>query len=209
MLKYIKQHPWLKLILIFVGATLLTVIVRAGTTSPVDSYAACIEAGNPVLQTDPPICRDGARNFTGTPAPSPQISGSSTSVAFELLVDGDTKASVPSHRQDFINSTSQWQAYWREVHSGLATLPPLIPVDFNRSDVVAVSLGEHATTGFGLKITGVSTGSAGTTVDLTESSPTITCSVAQAITNRYVIVRTPKLAAPVSFRITSEKRHCP
>jgi hypothetical protein len=207
-LNHITQHLWLKLSLIFIGAVLLTVIIRAGTTSSIDSYAACIEAGYPVLQTDPPICRDGLHNFTGTPLPIPTASGSSTAVPFELLVDGDTHASIPTHRQDFINSLAQWQAYWREVHAGLATLPPLIPVDFTQSSVVAVSLGQQSTTGFGLKITNITSSEAGTTVDLTESTPTITCSVAQTITNRYVIVRTPKLIGPVSFRITSEKRHC-
>jgi len=206
---YIKQHRWLQLLLAFIGAVLLAVIMRAGTTSPIDSYAACIEAGNPVLETDPPICRDGSRNFIGTAAASPKLVAGDISVPFELLVDGDTRGAAPAHRQDFINSQAQWQAYWREVHASLATLPPLIPVDFLQSSVVAVSLGRQSTTGFGLKITSITVSGAGTTVNLTESAPTITCAVAQAVTNRYVIVRTAKLAGPVSYRITSEKRHCP
>jgi hypothetical protein len=130
-------------------------------------------------------------------------------VPYELLVDGDTKASTPAHGQEFINSQSQWQAYWREVHAGLATLPPLIPVDFSHSSVAAVSLGQQATSGFGLKISNITVSAAGTVIDLTESAPTITCAVAQTITNRYVIVRTSKLTEPVSFRLTTEQRHCP
>ena len=208
-LSYLKQHRWLQLLLVFVGAVALALIVRAGTTSPIDSYAACIEAGNPVLETDPPICRDGTHNFTGMPNPAVKSGAVGTAVPFELLVDGDTHSSIPAHRQDLINSPAEWQAYWRQVHAGLATLPPLLPVDFKTSSVVAVSLGQRATSGFGLKITNISTSEAGTTVNVTESEPTITCQVAQTITNRYVIVRTSKLLQPVSYRITTEKRHCP
>lgn len=206
---YIRRRRWLQLMLAFIGAVLLAVIIRAGATSPIDSYAACIEAGNPVLDTHPPICRDGSHNFTGMSLPSPNLVAGDISVPFDLLVDGDTRGAAPAHRQDFINSQAQWQAYWREVHSSLATLPPLIPVDFSQSSVVAVSLGRQSTSGFGLKVTSITVSAAGTTVNLTESAPTITCAVAQAITNRYVIVRTAKLTGPVSFRITSEKRHCP
>ncbi len=208
-LSYVQQHRWLQLLLAFIGAVALALIVHAGTTSPIDSYAACIEAGNPVLETEPPICRDGTHNFTGPPAPTLNLAASNTAVPFELLVDGDTHISVPAHRQDYIDSPAQWQAYWRQVHAGLASLPPIIPVDFAQSSVVAVSLGQQPTNGFGLKITNITTAKAGTTVNLTESTPTISCTVAQTVTNRYVIVRTAKLTEPVSFRITSQKRRCP
>ena len=209
MLGYVKQHLWAQLALSLVVVSLLAIAVRAGTTAQIGSYADCIEAGNPVIDTNPPICRDGSLNFTGAPTPAPKQLAPDINVPFELLVDGDTRAAAPAHRQDFINSQAQWQTYWRQVHASLATLPPLIPVDFSTSSVAAVSLGERSTTGFGLKITGITESDVGTTVDLTESTPTITCSVSQTTTNRYVIVRTAKLTEPVSFRVTTEKRHCP
>jgi len=206
---YVKQHLWAQLAISFVVAVLLAMAIWVGTTAQIDSYADCIEAGNPVLETDPPICRDGSRNFTGTSTPAPKLAAPDTAVPFELLVDGDTHGAAPAHRQDFINSAAQWQAYWRQVHASLATLPPLIPVDFSTSSVLAVCLGQQPTTGFGLKITNITASAAGTTVNLTESTPTITCSVSETPTDRYVIVRTAKLTEPISFRITSEKRHCP
>jgi len=185
------------------------VFTAAGFTSPIDSYAACVEAGNPLLDTNPPICRDGSHNFIGTPLPAPTAASPVTTVPFEILVDGDTHSAAPGHSQDFINSQAEWQTYWRMAHAGLPTLPPLIPVDFAASSVLAVSLGNESTNGYGLKITDIHAASTGTTVNLTESTPTITCTVAQTISNRYLIVRTAKLAEPVNFRITFEKRHCP
>jgi hypothetical protein len=167
-----------------------------------------VEAGYPLIQTDPPICKDGPHNFTGTPLPQATPLPERHSQAFDILVDGDTHGTVPAHSQKFIHNQSDWQSYWREVHSGLPTLPPIIPVDFTANDVVAVSLGRQATGGYGLKITSIDTTAAGTTVSLTESTPTITCVVTQAFSNRYLIVRTEKLTEPVIFRITSDKRHC-
>lgn len=183
--------------------------MHAGFTSPIDSYAACIEAGNPVLQTNPPICRDGPHNFTGTALPPDPPSAAVTSVPFEILVDGDTRTQIPAHHQDFINTPGEWQAFWLSVHAGLATPPPLIPVDFAQSSVVGVSLGAQLTSGYGLKITNVTNGPTGSVISLTESTPTIMCPVVTRVSNRYVIIRTAKLTGPVSFRITSEKRHCP
>jgi hypothetical protein len=209
LLTFIQQRLWLQLLIGLMLAGVVAVFVAAGTTEPITSYAECKEAGNPILETDPPICRAGSRNFTGTPLPVPPSSESVTSVPFELLVSGDTHAAIPAHGQEFINTQADWQRYWNITHSALPAIPPLIPVDFSQSSVVGVSLGRQNTSGYGIKITSITTGRTGTIVNLTESTPTITCTVAQVITDRYLIVRTAKLAEPVSFHITADKRHCP
>lgn len=207
-LAYIHRRRWLRLTLALLAAVAITVVALAGATEPIDSYAACTQAGYPVLATDPPVCHVGNRTFTGTPVPTPALVASKQSIPFEILVDGDTRSSVPNHHQDVFFTQTDWVAYWHSVHAGLPTVPPLIPVDFATSSVVALSLGAQPTSGYGLKITEISQTEAGTTVDLTESTPTVTCPVLTQITNRYLIVRTPKLLKPVSFRITSQKRHC-
>lgn len=194
--------------LIFFGAVAAVSIAFVGITTPVDSYAACLEAGYPVVSNDPPVCRAENHNFTGTPDPEPSLAPTVTTIPYETLVNGDTHNPVPAHHQQFISTQSEWQAYWRSVHGGLSTLPPIIPVDFSKYSVVAASLGAQPTTGFGIKITSVSAGADGNTVSVTESTPTITCQVAQTPTNRYLIVRTEKIAGTVTFRVTTEKRHC-
>lgn len=208
----LKKRVWLQAALALVAAIVgvaLVFIKLAGSTAPIDSYDACVEAGNPILETNPPICRDGAHNFTGTPYPQASPAAPLTSVPFDILVDGDTHADTPAHSQQFISTQAHWERFWREVHTSLAATPPLIPVDFTTASVVAVSLGSRPTGGYGLKITNISTSSAGSVVSLTESTPIAACMVTQAATNRYLIVRTAKLAEPVSFRITTEDRRCP
>ncbi len=202
------QRRWWQLPVAAVLAGAAAVVFSAGYTSPIDSYAACVDAGYPVLDTNPPICRDGPRSFTGTPAPTPPTSAPVTNTHFEILVDGDTKSRLPDARQDVINTQARWEEYWRQIHAGLPQLPPLIPVDFTASTVAGVALGPEATTGYSLKITSINTGPFGSTISVTQSTPTITCRVEKALTNHYLIVRADKLADPVSFRITNEKRHC-
>jgi hypothetical protein len=205
---FIQQHTWL---LIALGCVLLAAAIfgsRPKAAAGIDSYAACIEAGYPVVQTDPPICRYGARSFTGTPAPLATPGPSVQSVDFEILVDGDTHGQLPTHRQDVIDSQAQWQAYWREVHASLATLPPIIPVDFTHFTVVAASLGTKPTGGYELKITGVTSSATGSVVSLTETAPARTCPVVQSLSNRYLVVRAEKLQSPVVFRITNQEHTC-
>ena len=181
----------------------------SGTTEPIDSFAACAEAGYPVTDTNPPLCRVDSTNYLGTPVAATVQAAPSTSVPFDILVDGDTHAATPPHGQTLITNQADWQHYWAQAHVSLAQLPPLIPVDFTTSNVIATSFGMEANTGYELKITSINSSTSGSTVDITESTPTITCPITQTPTNRYLIVRTPIIAQPTSYRITSEMRHCP
>ena len=182
----------------------------SGTTEPIDSFAACAQAGYPITDSNPPLCQNGSANYLGTPvADAAPTTAPTTSSPFEILVDGDTHAPTPAYGQIQIDTEAEWQGYWARAHASLPALPPLIPVDFATSTVIAASLGVQSNTGYQLKITAISTSVAGDIVDITESTPTITCPVTERPTNRYLIVRTTKLTAPTSFRITKEMRHCP
>jgi hypothetical protein len=206
--RFIARRRYLQVILLCLLAIVIGTVKAAGNTAPIDSYAACIEAGYPVLGTEPPICRAGNQNFTGTPSPPPPTAEPSDSVPFDVLVDGDTHDATPAHSQKLINTQSDWRAYWRSAHAGLPSIPPLIPVDFAKSSVVAVSLGAQPTSGYGLKITSINASETGSVINVTETTPTVTCAVAQMKTNRYLIVSSSKIAEPVTFRITSDKRSC-
>jgi hypothetical protein len=191
----------------------LAVVVLAGAwlfeakfTTPVDSYAACVKAGYPISDTQPPICSDGRHTYSG-PRPTPAASvAPADSVAFDLLVDGDSRSQYPK-QQEHITTEAGWEAYWGRIHAAVSP-PPLLPVDFRTQDVVALSEGVQTTSGYSLRITSIDRSAAGSSVRVTEMVPTISCPVTQTQTNRYYIVRTEKLTEPVSFRITTEKRHC-
>lgn len=207
----LSQHGRTRLLIAGLGAALViglgAWLLRGHYTEPIDSYDSCAEAGYPISETSPPTCSDGFHTYRGADPAAATPQAAVTSVPFELLVDGDSGGTYPK-RQEVITSQADWQRYWRNVHASLATLPPLLPVDFKTSTVLALSEGRQPTTGYNLKITSVSTTSAGTIVDVSESIPTITCKVAQVTSNRYFIASTATLAQPVSFRFTTTKHQC-
>jgi hypothetical protein len=126
---------------------------------------------------------------------------------FELLVEGDSGGQYPK-RQEVITSQSDWVRYWDQVHAGLRSIPPILPVDFTSSNVLALSEGPQSTSGYNLEIHSVETSAAGTVVDVAETTPGPTCRVTDSFTNRYFIARTGKLPEPVSFRITTQQHTC-
>jgi len=187
---------------------LLAWLVAATATSPLDSFAQCALAGYTVSDTNPPICDDSHTVYLGPVASATPAPVAVAAQDFELLVDGDSHSNYPRGWQ-VITTQADWVKYWSAVHAALPTLPPLLPVDFSRLDVVALSEGHEPTSGYSLKITEIAAGPGGSVVDITESFPTITCTVTpDPPTNRYYIVDTAKLSAPVSFRLTSEPRQC-
>jgi hypothetical protein len=186
------------------GAWALT----AARTTAIDSFAACRDAGYVVSDTNPPACSDGHHTFLGPRATAAASTGPVESVGFQLLVDGDSGGRYPRGQQ-VINTAADWAEYWRTVHAGLAQEPPLLPVDFAHSTVVALSEGQQPTGGYSFKVTGITTRATGTAVAVTETVPGPGCMVPQAVSNRYFIVHSDsKLTEPVSFRLSTVKRAC-
>ncbi len=183
------------------------VLIRALDTSPIDSFIRCAAAGNPVSETNPPTCSEGGRYYVG-PDAAPEVSSEPmVSLPFQILVDGDSGGHFPRSSQ-LINDESSWEEFWSWIHNSKSAVPPLIPVDFAKNSVIAISEGREQTNGYEYKITNVSVSKTRTVVDIRESIPTITCKVANIRTNRYYIVRTDKVQEPISYRISSERRKC-
>lgn len=200
-----------KRVIVIVGIVLifglLCWLLQAGLTDPIDSYTSCATAGYQTFDTNPLSCSDGEHTFLGpylSPLPSePPVN----SVGFQILVDGDSKGKYPQS-QVVITNEADWVNYWDHVHAWLPQIPPLLPVDFSQYNVVAVNLGQEATSGYGDEVTEVTTSSVGTVVDVNETVPDTKCKVQSVDTNPYYIVETPVLPTPVSFRITTTKREC-
>jgi hypothetical protein len=186
---------------------LITWLVQANLTDPIDSYTSCATAGYQTYDTNPLSCSDGQRTFIGPSVSAPPSEPPISSVQFNILVDGDSKSNYPKAQQ-VITTQAQWVSYWSKVHSALPQLPPLIPVNFAVSNVVALSEGSQPTTGYNLQVTSISTSSIGTIVNVGEVIPTITCTVQNTPSNRYFIVETPHLQPPVSFHLITSKHQC-
>jgi len=177
-------------------------------TTELDSYNQCATAGYPITDTNPPACETGTQVFLGPVATPQALPAPATTQSFQVLVDGDSGGRYPQKNQ-LISNQTDWQTYWRTVHASLPSTPPLIPINFAASDVIALSSGPEATGGYMLEVTGISSSATGSVVSVSESVPTVTCNVPNAPSNRYYIVSTVKLPLPVVFQTTKTPRECP
>jgi hypothetical protein len=193
---------------LIIAISVIAIFLSPHRVASINTYSECVEAGYPVIESDSPICRVGSRSFIGPLKPKSAAQPALSSVSFDILVNGDTGNSLPTHMQTLIDTQQQWNEYWHSVHAGLVTLPPIIPVNFDTSSVVAFSLGPKNTSGYGITVTNIAVSTIGSTVDVTEATPTIGCSVTNTLTNRYLIIRSIKLISPVTFRTTAQKRQC-
>lgn len=181
-------------------------LLHGTKTEALDSFANCAEAGYPVTDSNPPVCRNGNYYVTGPLASALPDAAVVQSMPFDLLVSAETGTDTP-RQQIVIRSQADWSSWWGKVHAGLNT-PPLIPVDFATHSVVMIIGGPKETTGYNYKVTAVSLGKRSYIVDTVESVPTLSCLVVHKRTNRYYIVRTSNLTQSVVFRNTEDRRHC-
>jgi hypothetical protein len=202
-----RRWRWLRLGIVTTTVFILLFLNLPGRLAPITSYADCAEAGYPISQTNPPACRIGNRTLLGprtsesTPLP-PQ-----TMQTFTMLVQGDTRSDVPAS-QRIIRDQTTWESFWRTVHRAQNPAPPIITVDFARTDVIALTGGPKPTGGYNLKVSAVLVGSSGATINAIEQVPTITCPVTQAQSNRYFIASTAKLPQAVTFKTDTQRRRC-
>jgi hypothetical protein len=207
--RLVKRHP--KRVIIAAGsilsAWLAIWLVSATATAPIDSYLSCAFQGYPTTDTNPPLCSDGAHDYLGPPAPTPKFQAPLTTQTFNVLVDGDSRGTYPN-RWQVITTQTGWVSYWNTVHAQLHAIPPLLPVNFATSNVIALSQGPEQTSGYVLQINDVTTSTAGSVIDISDSVPTIGCQVAYTSTNPYFIASTTKLPPPVTFFVTTTRRKC-
>jgi hypothetical protein len=198
------RRPWL----LAAGCLLAAIwLVQAEATEPIDSFAQCQATGYLVTDSNPPVCSTGSHTFTGPATATEPTPPPASLQAFSLLASADGNVEYPAS-QIVIHTATEWEQYWRQIHSGLTPVPPLPPVDFSWADVVAITTGKQMTGGYSLRVTSIMTGAGGSVVNATQTVPTTTCTVSMGSTNRYTVVRTAKLAEPVSFRLTTDYHRC-
>ncbi len=206
--RYIRSHPLQSGMTASIGmiAVIGVLLLRVAATEPVDSFAACAEAGYPITQGNPPVCHQGSYYMIGPVDTSTTQAAAVNSQPFDLLVNADSRTTTP-RAQVVVHTQEAWVAWWQKLHAGLV-LPPLLPVDFTSHDVIIIVEGPKVTTGYNFKVTAVSQGKKATVIDTSESEPTIGCQVDNRLSNRYYVVRTAKLPEPVVFRNTTVSRRC-
>ena len=145
------------------------------------------------------------------PAPEPPPSAASaTSVptdqpATRLLssvISGYTESA-----EEVIRDPAAWASAWRRLHdANPATALP--EVDFDRSMVVLLALGERSAGGHAVRFDELVRDGEGATVRYTVTSPGPTCMSTQAITSPVEVVRVARVAGTVRFERRMVQQPC-
>ncbi|HEY6737191.1 MAG TPA: protease complex subunit PrcB family protein [Candidatus Saccharimonadia bacterium] len=178
-----------------------------GRVERIASYADCAAAGYPITESNPPVCHGPKRAYVGPEADTASSGPALVSQPFTIYVTGDSHSDYPE-RQLVITNQADWEKFWADVHTAVTPRPPILSVDFNKLDVIAVSAGRQQTDGYSLRVTAVLASPAGSSVNVVKRVPTLSCPVNNTATNPYLIVTTAKLPAPVSFYTNTDPRHC-
>lgn len=195
----------LSLLVIIIGLAFW--LAHPARVADIDSFAACVKAGFPVSDTNPPTCDDGHQTYTGplgSPGPSAQPL---ETLDYSILVEGDSKGAYPAKNQ-LITTQAQWQSFWREVHTGLPSTPPLIPVDFGKYSVIALTMGPEPTQSYSIRMLSIGRSAQATVVDVELREPAQDCKLPALKTDPYFLAQVPKLDQPPRFETSTATRSC-
>lgn len=207
-----KQSTWVGLVLVVGGIGGLAGIGYVQSLpQKVSNFQECVSAGYPISGENPQICSANHKSYPESGDMKATSTASDTDlkvgVPFEILVSGDSKGVYP-HTQEIISSEAEWEAYWKKVHASLSLLPPLIPVDFSKKVVAAVSEGPRQTEGYGLGIVAIQSTTYSTVVAVHELIPSESCKLTKKLSNSYSIVSFDRASTPIVFSVNSLVREC-
>jgi len=137
-----------------------------------------------------------------------QGSGSEESkVAFEVIHNGSYSA-ITEKRELVINSDDEYQKLMIEVYKNLDQMPRIPVVDFKKNTLVAVFMAQKTSGGYMINIDSITESSKGLTVNVIESSPGKGCTVTDALSQPYEIVKIPKTKEKAVFKYKQIVKDC-
>jgi hypothetical protein len=98
-----------------------------------------------------------------------------------------------------VRDPDRFTQLWNEAWAGVQPPPPLPAVDFEREMVIVAVMGEQASGGFTIEVTGALDAGGEVKVGVRRSRPAPGCPVTLALTQPLDVVKLPRRASPVTF----------
>ncbi|HXT71590.1 MAG TPA: protease complex subunit PrcB family protein [Vicinamibacterales bacterium] len=131
---------------------------------------------------------------------------SPSAIAFTSLSESvETSSDVRAETTYVIRDAATLRTVWALVFQGRREAPA---IDFSKEMLVIVALGEKATAGYGVSITGVSRRDRGLVVNVTAFAPAAGCDTAAVRTFPVAVSRLRAFDGPVRFDFTRTTRPC-
>jgi len=107
-----------------------------------------------------------------------------------------------------VDDDESWAQLWKEHTQVVFPQPSLPDMDFSRSTIIAVFMGECRTTGYGIEVKEIIDTGLLTVVKVEKTYPGSECAVGMMLTYPYHIVKVDKIEKYVSFETFTRTREC-
>ena len=123
---------------------------------------------------------------------------SSQILPFETLASGQYSGLVEQTNQ-LINSQKELDSVWQKIYSIQIPVPPLPEIDFFQNSLILAARGEQKTSGYDIEIVEIRISTKSVEVSLEHSNPIPNSLILPALTQPFVLVKTPKINKPAQF----------
>lgn len=120
----------------------------------------------------------------------------------------DQGSAIEDSRRLVLRSDAEWESFWREAHANRTSPEPAPEIDFDRSMVLAATMGQRSTGGHSIDVESVLAIDGVTRVGVVETSPGEGCLVTQALTAPAVAVAVDRRAGDVTWTTRQETAEC-
>ncbi|HEX7090550.1 MAG TPA: protease complex subunit PrcB family protein [Longimicrobiales bacterium] len=137
-------------------------------------------------------CKDP--DVTGLPPEAARVPDEQVTTVVRALYTG-----LKAPAREVIRTQQAWAAFWEQLHADQHPRPPLPPVDFDESIVIAVAMGEQPSGGYAIDVEGVYRTESRLHVVVRETSPGRSCVTPAVVLTPVVAILTQRTEDEVTF----------
>ncbi|TVP46332.1 MAG: protease complex subunit PrcB family protein [Gemmatimonadales bacterium] len=146
-------------------------------------------------------CTQGG--VVGIPDAATQLSGQQVQTVLQTGNSG-----LDQRSRTVLRSQAEWADAWTRAHALLIPAPAVPPLDFDARIVVLAAMGQRASGGYAIEISGVHQDGDDLYVRVREVRPGPGCGMTMALTAPVHAVSVPRVAGTVRFVETEVTRDC-
>ena len=134
----------------------------------------------------------GSAFQSSLPAPSQSTGTQTHAVSFSVIDSGMRAAAMSARKNYAIYTSAELADFWKKAHGDTSKLPL---IDFSKNYVIAVFAGTEPSSGYAIKVTGVTDSDDTRSVAVAIDGPGSDCAVIEETTSPFEFVSVPVSSA--------------
>jgi len=135
------------------------------------------------------------------------VTGTGTRIGFQTVVKGSVSG-YENSTYCVINDADQWADIWNKYGRIMLPQPSLPDVDFSRSTIIAVFMGQCLTTGYGIEVKEIVDTGLSVVVKIEKTYPGKGCAVGEMLTYPHHIIKVDKIGKYILFNTITSAKQC-